>query len=334
MKKRFRTVESTIGSRQDIVEFLNGDQDIVEIFDLPSDLPKDRIDKYKRLYSGIGNTPVYQVNLDNNNKLRIKAEYFNRMGNSHYSRAWIPYLFICEELGVITPTDTRLVETTSGNSGIALSMAAKFLNYGLTMVVPSCLPPSRTMRMEKYDANVIKVEGYIEQCIFKMQRLIVSENLFPCNHSEEFADVFVKIMKRIAVEYSRKYGYPDYVIAGLGNGISTTATFSFLRKGNHTLKAVIFHPDAASEIIYGLYTPLSPEGRFRHIHETLNLTDERINADKSNASSSRELFYYDTEICNLGDSSLIAIDIAVQKAKECNNKTFLTLAYDKNDGYL
>lgn len=331
-KQRFKSISDVIESRKDIISFLDGFDNMDKIFDLKSNISAERVDLYRSLYNGVGNTNCYTVKLQNNNLLRIKMEYSNSMGNNHYSRCWIPYLFIAETLGVIIPYETHLLEVSSGSAGISLAMATKILGYGLTLVVPEMLPDGRTIPMQYYGAEVIKVPGYIDKCISLMRRILVKNNYFPCNHSEELADVLVKIDKRIAYEYFSNFGNPDYSIIGLGNGTSTLAIFDFFKSKSDKTKKVTYHPDLnEQDIVFGLY---GPNVNLRHVEPALKISDEVIITTGMNLETVLSYFKYDTEITNLGLSSLYAIDIALEISKNVSRKSFLTIGYDKNDRYM
>lgn len=329
---RYKTIDAVLESRQDIKAFMDGEADMHLLFDLPSSIPAERVARYKKLYAGIGNTSCYTIPLANDNLLRIKMEYANGMGNNHYSRCWIPYLFIAETLGVIVPEETHLLEVSSGSAGISLSMAANFLDYKLTLVIPDKLPKGRTAPMEYYGANLVKVPGYIGNCIKEMRRLLVRNTYFPCNHSEENADLLVKIDKRIAIEYKAVYGTPDYCIIGLGNGTSTYAIFDYWTSFKKQMELVTYHPDLTKpEVVFGLYTS---NVNLRHIEPALSMATERLYTSEMDIDMVRKLFCFDTEISNLGESSLYAIFIALEKAKHVASKTFFTIGYDKRDRYV
>lgn len=332
MKNRFKTLYSEINKRPDILKFLDGDESISKLFDLPNTLATHRIILYKSIYEGVGHTPVYQLPLPNNNRLHIKSEYFNSMGNSHYSRCWIPYLFVAEVLNIIIPGETHLIEVTSGNAGIALAMACEALNYKLTLVIPSFLPDGRVYPMINHGADIVKVDGYIDKCIHRLKRLVVSNQYFPCNHSEEMADILVKIDKRISAEYIRDFGKPDFAIVGLGNGTSTVAIFDYFKKISNNIKTITFHPDPEKDdLVFGLFRPIF---NLRHIEPALNLSDVRLYTTGRDLSEVKHFFEFDTEIVNFGFSSLYAIHIAMEYANIESNQTFFTIAYDKIDRYL
>jgi len=329
---RIKSISLEIKSRPDIISFLNGQEDISRLFDLPVKIPIERINIYKQLYRGIGNTSCYKVNLPNNNVLHVKMEYANSGGNSHYSRFWIPYLFIAEALDLIHPGETHIIEVTSGSAGIALSEACKQLGFPLTLIVPEVLPKVRIEPMENNGADLIRVKGYIGGCISKLREMLIKNGYFPTNHSEEKADVLVKIDKRIAVEYFEQYGPPDYAIIGLGNGTSTYAIFDYFRQvAGESTKRITYYPRLDSgQIIFGLY---GPNVKLRHVPMALDLAVDCFYTDDIDLSEIKAIYQFDTEISNLGASSLYAIAIARKIAEKVENKTFLTIGYDKSDRY-
>lgn len=330
-KTHYKTIADEIYKKKDFISLLNGPKDIRKLFDLPSSLSPERTSLYKKLYKGIGNTPCYTVHLPNDNLLRIKMEYLNYLGNNHYSRCWLPYLFIAESLKVIKPGDTHLLEVTSGSAGISLAMAAQLLGYKLTLIIPEMLPRGRTEPMQHFGAELVRVSGYIDKCIEVLRRMLATNGYFPCNHSEEKADILVKVDKRIAIEYCVEYGAPDYCIIGLGNGTSTLAFFEYLKHILSGTKRITYHPDLEEEdVVFGLY---GPNVTLRHVDPALDLTDEKIITTGIDLNGVLDHFKFDTEISNLGPSSLYAINIAMEKAKEVSGKTFMTVGYDKKDRY-
>jgi cysteine synthase len=313
------------------LDFLKSTEDLYGLFDIPIQLSEERKKLFKRLYQGIGKTGCYTVKLPNNNLLRIKMEYSNSMGNSHYSRYWIPYLFIAESLGLITPNKTKIIEVTSGSAGIALAMVAKELGFHTTIIVPKVLPKNRIQPMMDYGAELVIVDGYIDRCVEKLKSLVKQNGYFPTNHSEEKSDFIINVFSRIAKEYLDVYDFPDYAIIGLGNGTTTYAIFSELKKRDYKTKCISYHPDLTKDqLIFGLY---GPNVSLRHIELADALTDKKVFTNDIFMDEIDDYFKCDTEIKNLGPSSKYGIAIAYNIAKKVSNKTILTIGYDKNDRY-
>jgi cysteine synthase len=312
-------------------EFIKGNSDLKYLFGLENKISEERKIKYKKLYQGIGNTHCYSVNLPNNNRLKIKMEYSNSMGNNHYARYWIPYLFIAESLELIKPGKTKIIEVTSGSAGIALAMATKELEFDTTIIVPKMLPKNRLQPMIDYGAKLELVDGYIDKCIEKFISLVKQNDYFPTNHSEEKSDFIVNVFSRIGKEFLSSYKCPDYAVIGLGNGTTTYSVFSEFKNRGCNTKCISYHPDLTkSQLVFGLY---GPNVNLKHIEMANALTDEKIFTNDIYFNEIDEYFKNDTEIINLGPSSKYGIAIAYNIAKTVSKKTFLTIGYDKNDRY-
>jgi cysteine synthase len=328
----FRSVSKALQTRKDIKEFLLSDRPIREIFDFDVSMLPHRVELYKRLYTVIEGTGCYCVHLPNNNLLRIKMEYANSMGNNHYSRYWMPYLFIAEAFGVINPDKTEIIEITSGSAGISLALACKELGYALTMIVPSMLPESRVKPISDAGAKLIKVEGYIDNCVLKLRELIQTGQYFAANHSEETSNFTVHVFSRIASEYYQQFGTPDYAVIGTGNGTTTEAIFKYFRKKSEATRLYTYHPNVnGSQVIFGLYgrSPIL----FRHVENVKGLADKIFDTDTINTDEVKQYFANDTEISNLGVSSIYGVSLAYLMSQFESNKTFFTIGYDKRDRY-
>jgi cysteine synthase B len=113
----------------------------------------------RTLEACVGNTPLVQlarVPVPNGNRLVLKLEGNNPAG-SVKDRAAFSMIRGAEERGEIVPGDT-LVEATSGNTGIALAMAAAVKGYRMVLVMPENLSFERRAAMRAFGAELILVE--------------------------------------------------------------------------------------------------------------------------------------------------------------------------------
>ncbi len=109
-----------------------------------------------RLFELIGNTPLIQLeHIPTNPKVKIlcKLEGQNP-GGSVKDRAAYNMLRAALDRGEIKKGD-KLVEATSGNTGIALAMVAKVLGLDMTLIMPDNSTKERVLSMEAYGARVI-----------------------------------------------------------------------------------------------------------------------------------------------------------------------------------
>lgn len=112
----------------------------------------------------IGNTPLVEIkklNPNPNVKIYAKLEG-NNPGGSVKDRASLNMIRSAIDRGDIKP-GTKLIEATSGNTGIALAMIATLFELEIELVMPANSTRERTLTMEAFGAKVTLLEG-IEQC--------------------------------------------------------------------------------------------------------------------------------------------------------------------------
>ena len=112
---------------------------------------------FKTLEEIIGNTPLLEIpSGDISNKILVKLEG-NNPGGSIKDRAAIRMINDAEKNGLISKGDT-LIEATSGNTGIALSMMASIKGYKMIIIMPETASIERVKTMEAYGAKIILVD--------------------------------------------------------------------------------------------------------------------------------------------------------------------------------
>jgi cysteine synthase B len=112
----------------------------------------------------VGNTPLVEIKkLNPNPKVQIFAKLEgNNPGGSVKDRAALNMIRSALERGDIKK-GSRLIEATSGNTGIALAMIARLFDLDIELVMPSNSTRERTLTMEAFGAKVTLLEG-IELC--------------------------------------------------------------------------------------------------------------------------------------------------------------------------
>jgi cysteine synthase B len=114
--------------------------------------------KYPTIEACIGNTPLVRLQRlpgNTSNTILAKLEGNNPAG-SVKDRPALSMINQAEVKGVIKPGDT-LIEATSGNTGIALAMAAAIKGYRLILIMPSHMSSERKLAMSAYGAELIEV---------------------------------------------------------------------------------------------------------------------------------------------------------------------------------
>jgi cysteine synthase B len=113
---------------------------------------------FPTLESTVGNTPLVRLQRlagDTTNTLLVKLEGNNPAG-SVKDRPALTMIKRAEERGEINPGDT-LIEATSGNTGIALAMAAALKGYHMVLIMPEHMSVERRAVMKTFAAEIILV---------------------------------------------------------------------------------------------------------------------------------------------------------------------------------
>lgn len=114
--------------------------------------------KFPTIEAFVGNTPLVRLQRlpgDTSNEILVKLEGNNPAG-SVKDRPAISMIKRAEERGEIKPGDT-LIEATSGNTGIALAMAAAIKGYRMILIMPEHMSVERRGVMKAFGAEIILV---------------------------------------------------------------------------------------------------------------------------------------------------------------------------------
>jgi cysteine synthase B len=114
--------------------------------------------KYPTIEACVGSTPLVRLQRlpgNTSNTILAKLEGNNPAG-SVKDRPALSMINEAETKGIIKPGDT-LIEATSGNTGIALAMAAAIKGYHLILIMPSHMSIERKLAMSAYGAELIEV---------------------------------------------------------------------------------------------------------------------------------------------------------------------------------
>ncbi|MCX2582781.1 cysteine synthase CysM [Pedobacter sp. MR22-3] len=195
----------------------------------------------------IGNTPMVALSkLSPNPKVKIYAKLEgNNPGGSVKDRASLNMIRSAIERGEIKP-GTKLVEATSGNTGIALAMIAKLYNLDIELVMPENSTRERKVTMEAFGARVTLLES-IEACRDYAEEKGVSEGYFLLN---QFAnpDNYLAHYKTTAPEMWRDTeGEITHFISSMGTTGTIMGCSLYLKEQNPAVQIVGCQPtDGAS----------------------------------------------------------------------------------------
>ena len=125
---------------------------------------------YNNILEAMGHTPMIRLgrmNKPGNAQILVKFEGLN-VGGSIKTRTAYNMIINAEKEGKITP-DTIIVEPTSGNQGIGLSLVGAVRGYKTIIIMPDSVSEERRKLVRHYGAQVILIhdDGDIGKCIQK-----------------------------------------------------------------------------------------------------------------------------------------------------------------------
>ncbi|AFY39052.1 cysteine synthase [[Leptolyngbya] sp. PCC 7376] len=211
----------------------------------------------KNITELVGRTPLVQLNriATQENCLAqivVKLEGMNPAA-SVKDRIGVNMIETAEAAGEITPGKTILVEPTSGNTGIALAMAAAAKGYKLILTMPETMSTERRAMLLAYGAQLELTSGDagMSACITRAQEIVDSlpdaymlqqfnNNANPDAHRKTTA---VEIWEDTA-------GKVDIVVAGVGTGGTITGIADVLKTIKPECQAIAVEP-ANSPVLSG-----------------------------------------------------------------------------------
>ncbi|MGR3812182.1 cysteine synthase CysM [Jiulongibacter sp. NS-SX5] len=196
----------------------------------------------------VGNTPLVEIKrLNKNPKVKVYGKLEgNNPGGSVKDRAALNMIKAGVERGDIKP-GTKLIEATSGNTGIALAMIARQFDLEIELILPSKSTRERTQTMEAYGATVIQLEG-IEACRDYADEKGKSDEYFQLN---QFAnpDNYEAHYKSTGPEIWRDTeGQITHFVSSMGTTGTIMGTSRYLKEQNAGVQIVGCQPTDGSSI--------------------------------------------------------------------------------------
>jgi cysteine synthase B len=277
----------------------------------------------------VGNTPLVELqklNPNKNVKVFAKLEG-NNPGGSVKDRPALNMIRSALERGDIN-SNTKLIEATSGNTGIALALIAKLFGMEIELVMPSSSTRERVLTMEAFGGKVTLLDS-IEECRDYAEEKGASGNFFLLN---QFAnpDNYKAHYKTTAPEIWRD---TDKTITHFVSSMGTTGTIMgcsmFLKEQNNNIQIVGCQPTEESSI----------PGIRRWPKEYLPKIFDPSKVDRIMDVSQEEATEMTRKLAKeegifAGMSSGGAASAAIRLAAELSSGTIVFIVCDRGDRYL
>ncbi len=288
--------------------------------------------EYPTIESLVGNTPLARLRRmpgPGSNHVLIKLEGDNPAG-SVKDRPAMRMIQRAEERGDISPGDA-LVEATSGNTGIALAMAAAIKGYRMKLVMPDSMSEERKASMSAYGAELILVaeeagmEGARDLALEMNRRgegKLLDQFANPDNPLAHYETTGPEIWRDTA-------GAVTHFICSMGTTGTIMGVSAYLKEQNPAIEIIGLQPGGGSRIP-GIRR--WPEEYLPKIFDRSRI-DRVIDIDQGDAETTmRRLAAEEGVFC--GVSSGGAVFAALEISRQVENATIVAIVCDRGDRYL
>jgi len=287
---------------------------------------------YPTIEHTVGNTPLVRLQRvpgETSNTILGKLEGNNPAG-SVKDRPAMSMINEAESRGVIAAGDT-LIEATSGNTGIALAMAAAVKGYRLKLIMPSNQSEERKGAMRAYGAELIDVspeqgmEGARDLTLQMQARgegLVLTQFANPDNPGGHFATTGPEIWEQTG-------GSVTHFIASMGTTGTIMGVSRFLKSQNPDIQIIGLQPTDGSQIP-GIrrWPPEYMPDIYQHERVDRVMDISQSESEQMTKRLARE------EGIFAGVSSGGAIAAALKLSSELQGATIVAIICDRGDRYL
>ena len=288
--------------------------------------------QYPTIADCVGNTPLVRLQRmagETSNTLLLKLEGNNPAG-SVKDRPALSMITRAELRGQIKPGDT-LIEATSGNTGIALAMAAAIKGYKMILIMPEDLSLERRQSMAAYGAQILltPVTGgmeYARDLATQMEKdgkgRVLDQFANPDNPRIHYETTGPEI-------WNDTGGRITHFVSAMGTTGTITGVSRFLREKNPAVRIIGAQPSEGSRIpgIRKWPAEYMPKIYDPTAVDELVLVSQ-VDAEEATRRLARE------EGIFAGISAAGACWVALQLAEQVENATIVFVVCDRGDRYL
>ena len=277
----------------------------------------------------IGNTPLVLIDTVGTNKIYAKLEGNNPAG-SIKDRPAIRMIKDAEDRGLIKKGDT-LIEATSGNTGIALAMAASIRGFKIKLIMPETASVERIKTMKAYGAEVVLVtkeqdmEGARDLAIEMTNNgegFILNQFANKSNYLAHYDTTGPEIWNQTEKKIT-------HFVSAMGTTGTITGVSRFLKEQDTSIQIIGVQPTEGSRI------PGIRRWKPEYIPEIFKdaLVDDIIDISQDDAEKSMEYLSRKNGLF-VGVSAGANVHIAKKIANDVQDSIIVTILCDRGDRYL
>ncbi|MBI5659326.1 MAG: cysteine synthase CysM [Nitrosomonadales bacterium] len=287
---------------------------------------------YPTVENFVGNTPLVRlkrISGDTSNVLLAKLEGNNPAG-SVKDRPALSMIAHAEARGDIRPGDT-LIEATSGNTGIALAMAAAMRGYRMILVMPESQSVERCQTMRAFGAELLLTprEGSMELARDTAEKLrdegrgiILDQFANPDNPLSHYEGTAPEIWRDTA-------GRITHFVSSMGTTGTIMGCSRFFKGKNPAIRIIGVQPEEGAQIP-GIRK--WPEAYLPKIYDARRVDSLEYVSQQEAEEMTRRLAREEGIFCGISSGGALAAALRVSQA--ARNATIVFIVCDRGDRYL
>jgi len=209
---------------------------------------------YNNILAAVGNTPLIRLNHlvgPEDAEVLVKYEGMN-IGGSIKTRTALQMIEAAEESGRLTP-DSVIVEPTSGNQGIGLSLVGAVKGYRVIIVMPDSVSAERRLLIKQYGAELMLIHDdnnigeCIDRCIRTAKELCEkNENYFMPDQFSNYDNIRAHLLHTAKEILEDAAGPIHGFCSGIGTGGTITGIGQVLKEANPDMLIWAAEPEHAA----------------------------------------------------------------------------------------
>ena len=287
---------------------------------------------YPTIEDFVGNTPLVRLQRlpgDTSNQILVKLEGNNPAG-SVKDRPALSMIKRAEQRGDIKPGDT-LIEATSGNTGIALAMAAAIKGYKMVLIMPEHLSEERRGVMKAFGAEIILTpkEGSMEAAIDRSREMEAEGKGIVLDQFSNQDNPIAHYLGTGPEIWRDTQGEITHFVSSMGTTGTIMGTSRFLKEKNSDIQIVGVQPTEGAQIPGIRRWPEEYLPKIYSADEVdtiLDVTQEEAENTVRQLAAQEGIF--------AGVSSGGAVAAALKLSETVDHSTIVVIICDRGDRYL
>jgi cysteine synthase A len=205
----------------------------------------------RSILEAVGNTPLIRLGTMSSGNVFAKADFLNP-GGSVKDRVAKHIIESAEKEGRLKPGMT-IIEATSGNTGIGLSLVGVQKGYQVICVMPDNMSEERTKIIQAFGGEIVfsPAEGSLTACLEKIQEItqMAPEKFFVANQFGNPHNPEIHYGQTAPEIWEDTKGEIDIFVAGVGSGGTLQGIGKYLKEKKSTIKIVAVEPKNSAALL-------------------------------------------------------------------------------------